>query len=139
MSAAISRRLGVTLEQLERITVNNPTALRAVVRSEALIDKNMPAGWRKEFVDPPWRRDPSSKCRGCGITPEIAKPGTRWGIAAIVKHDRNRCVVLYSFGRICDRCVQSRKVMNRLAVEVFAPLAPPGPIPDDVGGKLPEG
>ncbi len=120
------------------------SAEESIIAAERTIDQNLPKGWVKEFIEPPWRGEPP-KCRGCGRDPQmsaIAAPQLKWANVAILRHDQAKKTLLYSFGLCCENCGRDKKVMNRLALEVFAPLAPEnvrlGPGDTPAGrGKLP--
>jgi len=108
------------------------SATQSIAQAEALIDKNLPRGWRKMFVEPPWR-SLEPVCRGCGKDPKLAhlaEPGLKWANSAIVKNDAPQRTLWYSFALVCENCVKDRKVMNRLAIEVFAPQSPEAGLPE---------
>lgn len=110
-----------------------PTAEDSIAKAEALMEKNTPAGWTRRFVEPPWRGLPP-RCRACGRDPAltaISAPGLKWANMAIVKYDSRQKIVWYSFGLCCETCGQQKKVLDKLAVEIFMPLAP-----ENVGPEL---
>jgi hypothetical protein len=103
----------------------------SIAKAELLLDqqlKNRP-GWRKQFVEPPWRGAPP-KCRGCGRDPQDATSTLKWANVTIVKAAERRKILWYTFALCCETCAKSRATLNRITVEAFAPLTPPGPVPD---------
>ena len=108
----------------------------SIAKAELLLDqqlKNRP-GWRKRFVEPPWRGAPV-RCRGCGRDPADTTSTLKWANVTIVKAAEQGKILWYTFALCCEVCAKERKILNRITVEAFAPLLPPGPVPD--GAPLP--
>jgi hypothetical protein len=113
------------------------TPEEAIAAAEAMVDKNLPLGWSKKFVTPPWF-DRVPACRGCGKDPVVARavePGLRWtGVfnrpptVLSVRDGRTR-TLWYSFAMLCEHCC-NKPTLDRLAVEVFAPQSPEAGMPE---------
>jgi len=118
-----------------------PTGADAIAAAEKTIEQQLPPGWVKRFVEPPWRGATPGVCRGCGRNDEQeahVNPRLKWATVAIVKRQAERKILWYSFALCCEKCASDRRVMNRLAVEVFDPGAPEAglpPIDVTVNGK----
>jgi hypothetical protein len=108
------------------------TGTDAIAAAEKTIEQQLKPGWVKRFVEPPWRGATPGLCRGCGRTGQqeaILNPKLKWATVAIVKEQKERKILWYSFALCCEVCAKDRKVMNRLAVEVFDPGAPEAGLP----------
>jgi hypothetical protein len=97
-----------------------------IVKSEQDIDRSMPAGYTKQFVEPPWK-DTAPRCRGCGKDPvsvALAAQGAQMAFATFIYKDKPQKKWWYSFGLVCVNCNGNMKVRNRLMGEIFLPLDP---------------
>ena len=105
-----------------------PTAEESVANAEARIRKNLPPGYTMKFVAPPaaWAEMPPHCC-ACGreyAVLRLTMPGLKWANVAIVKYDSPKKILWYSFALCDEKCGQDKKTLDKLAVEVFMPLAP---------------
>jgi len=100
------------------------TRTDSIAAAEKTIEQNLPTGWRKVFIEPPWRGT-APQCRGCGKVPAAAARHEKWATMAIVKKVPDSRELLYSFALCCERCGKDRKVMNRLALAVLSPADAP--------------
>jgi hypothetical protein len=99
----------------------------SIVKAEETIQKVTPAGYVAEFVEPPWRGKPAA-CRGCRMHPLVGSE-RRWTVAILTHIDRPQKKMRWSVAMLCEKCTHSKVVRNGLAVDVFLPMLPPGPIP----------
>jgi hypothetical protein len=98
-----------------------------------LVRSKLQPGWREEFVEPPWRGQ-TPKCRGCGRDPAHATSETKFSMSPILRSDGKRKIVQWTVALTCEACTGTPDTMNRLAVEAFLPLLPPGSIPKAKNG-----
>lgn len=104
-----------------------PTPAEQYAKILGLVRSKLQPEWREEFVEPPWRGQ-MPKCRGCGLDPANAT-ATKFSMSPILRSNRKRKIVQWTVALTCEKCTATADTMNRLAVEAFLPLLPPGAIP----------
>jgi hypothetical protein len=110
-----------------------PTPEEQYAKIVGLVRGQLKPGWRDEFVEPPWRGQ-MPKCRGCGADPAHAGPTQKFSMSPILRSDGKRQVIQWTIALTCEKCTPDKDTMNRLAVEAFLPLLPPGSIPKAKNG-----
>jgi hypothetical protein len=109
-----------------------PTPQEQYAKILGLVRSKLQPGWLEEFVEPPWRGQ-VPKCRGCGLDPAHAT-ASKFSMSPILRSDGKRKVVQWTIALTCEKCTSTPDTMNRLAVEAFMPLLPPGAIPKAKNG-----
>ena len=109
-----------------------PTPAEQYAKILGLVKSKLKPGWLEEFVEPPWRGQ-VPVCRGCGLDPALASQ-TKFSMSPILRSDGKRKVVQWTVALTCEKCTGDGQTMNRLAVEAFLPLLPPGAIPKAKNG-----
>ena len=102
-----------------------PSPLESIAAVQRVIDQNTPLGWTSKFVDPPWHGMMPGVCRGCGLDSQVAAATVKWSNSAIVKKDDRQKIIWWTCTLVCDKCGHNKRVMDRLALEAFAPLEAP--------------
>jgi len=109
-----------------------PTPAEQYAKILGLVRGQLKPGWREEFVEPPWRGQ-VPKCRGCGADPAHTL-SQKFSMSPILRSDSKRQVIQWTVALTCEKCTAEKDTMNRLAVEAFLPLLPPGSIPKAKNG-----
>lgn len=104
-----------------------PTPDEQYILAQTQVRQSAPPGWAIRWVDPPWVGQPPECRGGCGVAPmtsALVTPGKRWSVATLTKLDKSARTVWWSLAQVCEPCFQNQKIRDKIAIAIFAPLAP---------------